>query len=77
MKPHVSIQPAKKAAIAKILDNPVYMPDSGLIKRLATALARSSVSDLHNLELVISLRITQAVDDALANAVPNANGREE
>ncbi len=48
----------KAAAIAAILDNPVYTPSSGLIVALTKSLGSLSENALENLQLVISMKNT-------------------
>jgi hypothetical protein len=52
----------KKNDALAILENSVYMPDSGLMQNLAGSLAKLSKSDLVNLDLIIKLKIQDAVD---------------
>jgi len=60
-----SIQPSKRDTIERILDNPTYTPESGIVKRLAVALAHMSADNLDNLELVIKTKVVAAIDDGL------------
>jgi len=46
----------KLEEIRKILENPVYTQDSGLIQNLRDKLLKFSLNDLQNLQLVIGLR---------------------
>lgn len=46
----------KVAIINKILDNPVYLPESGMRKNLVKSLTKLSLNDLQNLKLVIDLK---------------------
>lgn len=43
----------KQATIARILDNPTYTKDSGMIVKLARAMPRFSLDELSSLELII------------------------
>ncbi len=46
----------KEEAIAMILANDTYTPDSGLILRLTKCLSKMSLSDLSNLNLILMCR---------------------
>ena len=45
----------KLELIRTILDNPVYVYESGLIQNLKKALLKLSLNDLQNLQLIISM----------------------
>jgi hypothetical protein len=46
----------KQRLIARILDNPVYLPNAGMRVSLARALNRLSLNDLANLDIIITLK---------------------
>ncbi len=46
----------KTQVIARILDNPVYTPESGLYKRLAKVLGRLSLVDLSDLQTLLQCK---------------------
>lgn len=50
----------KREVISKLLANTVYLPGSGLRLNVERALWRMSISDLHNLELIVSIRVRDA-----------------
>jgi hypothetical protein len=54
----------KKADVAKILANSVYMTDSGLMQLLVHSLSKLSKNDLVNLDLVIQIKVRDAAEAA-------------
>lgn len=56
---------AKTAVARRILANPVYMPESGVVRRLLSSLVygRPSLSNLQSLELIIDLKIKEKQND--------------
>ena len=53
----------KNQVIDQILDNHVYLPESGMCKDLRKALLKFSFSQLTALNLIITLKYTQDVED--------------
>lgn len=51
-------QGTKKKLVAEILENEVYMPESGVVLQLTHALLKMSVNDLGLLKLIIGLKTT-------------------
>jgi hypothetical protein len=61
----MSMVPGPKGlVIEKILSNSVYMPDSRVVVGLRKALSKMSKSDLTNLDLVISFKKGDAVEQS-------------
>lgn len=55
-----SVQATKEKYVAEILENSVYMPDSGLYQRLKERLLKMAKDDLSSLALVIRLKVDDA-----------------
>jgi len=58
----------KGLLVEKILCQGVYMPDSGLIVQLRSALMKLSKDTLGQLDIIVSLKMSDAVDDFKARA---------
>lgn len=54
----------KSEIINQILDNSVYLPESGVYKNLVAALTKMSRVDLSNLHLLITLKRHDVVENA-------------
>jgi hypothetical protein len=55
-------QEAKQKIIAEILENPVYMPNSGMYGMLKDALSKMPLYNLQNLELILRLQTQNKLD---------------
>ncbi len=54
----------KLESITYILDNPVYLLESGTVKRLTKRLMKMSLSDLQSLEMIVGFKVDEATDKA-------------
>lgn len=55
-----STQATKEKLVAEILENSVYLPESGVYQRLREQLLRLSKDDLGCLKLVIEIKVRDA-----------------
>jgi hypothetical protein len=57
----MDVRTEKQETIELILENPVYMPDSGMVESLRKSLMGLSLSDLSNLRTIIDLKVEMDV----------------
>ena len=50
------IQATKRSKVSKLLKNPTYLPDSGIVKQLTASLLKLSNSDLGNLGIIFACK---------------------
>jgi hypothetical protein len=69
--------PSKQQIIAKLLENSVFMPESGLVKQLTAGLLRLSESDLCNLVQLVSVKMRDAADTATQELLDELDKKAE